>query len=340
MKTVRLGKTEIIATKTAFGALPIMRVSMDEARTILRAAYDAGINYFDTARMYTDSEDKIGYSLSDVRSNIFLATKSKALNAADMEKELHTSLMKMKTDYIDVYQIHNAPFCPKPDGADGIYSFMEKAKKQGKIRHIGITSHREHVALAAIESGLYETLQYPYAYLSGERERAVVEKCLAADMGYIAMKPFAGGALQNAAAVYSFFAKEDGVVPIYGIQKLSELEEILSFEKTPPNAETVEGIIAVDRKELSGNFCRNCGYCLPCPVGIEVDAVSRSYHNLRRMPHEMTITPEWKAKMEKTVECIGCGSCSSKCPYELDPPSKFAFLLKDYLDQYELHCKK
>ncbi len=340
MKKIRMGKTEIMATKTSFGALPIMRVSMSEAREILRYAYDSGINYYDTARQYTDSEEKIGYALSDVRDKIYIATKSNKLTVAEMEKELHTSLKNLKTDYIDVYQLHNPPFCPKPDGEDGIYDFLVKAKEAGKIRNIAITNHRLHVAKEAIESGLYSLLQFPHAYLSTEVEIDVARLSVEADMGFVAMKPFAGGALQHASAVYSFFAKAENVLPIYGIQKLEELKEILSFEENPPNEDEVKAIIEKDRKELSGDFCRNCGYCLPCPVDIDVAAVSRSYHNLRRMPAEMMITDAWAKMMEDTKKCVNCGACVKRCPYDLNPPSRFEMLRVDYEEHYTKHMAK
>ena len=185
MDKVRLGRTEITVNKNGFGALPIQRVSMEEAAKILRKAYDNGVRLFDTARAYTDSEEKLGYALSDVREHIYITTKTMAENAEDFWKDLETSLQKLRTDYIDVYQFHNPPFCPKPGGEDGLYDAALEAKRQGKIRYIGITNHRLKVAKEAVQSGLYDTLQFPFSYLSSENEKELTVQCKEKDMGFL-----------------------------------------------------------------------------------------------------------------------------------------------------------
>ena len=169
MTEVVLGSTEIKVNKNGFGALPIQRISHEDAGELLKMAYNAGINFFDTARFYTDSETKIGEALGDVRENIYIATNTAAQNSDDFWKDLNTSLNNLKTDYIDIYQFHNPSFCPKPGDGTGLYEAMLEAKAQGKIRHIGITNHRLNVANEAIESGLYETLQFPFNYLATEK---------------------------------------------------------------------------------------------------------------------------------------------------------------------------
>lgn len=174
--TVTLGKTGITVNKNGFGALPIQRISTEEAGKLLRKAYDAGIRFFDTARFYTDSEAKIGEALSPVRDNLYIATKTGAQNAEDFWKDLETSLSLLKTDYIDIYQFHNPSFCPKPGDGSGLYEAMEEAKKQGKVRHIGITNHRLKIAHEAIDSGLYETLQFPFCYLASEKDMEIVAR--------------------------------------------------------------------------------------------------------------------------------------------------------------------
>ena len=158
MTKVTLGRTGITANKNGFGALPVQRVGFDQARTILRKAYDNGIDFFDTARSYSDSEEKIGYSLSDVRGRITIATKTPSTTAEGFWKDLETSLRLMKTDYVDILQFHNPAFCPKPGDGTGLYEAMEEARRQGKIRFIGLTNHRYHVAVEAIQSGLYDTV--------------------------------------------------------------------------------------------------------------------------------------------------------------------------------------
>ena len=183
MADITLGKTQITVNKNGFGCLPVQRVSVEEAVRLLRKARENGINFFDTARAYTDSEEKLGEAFGGSWDGIFLATKTASKTPEGFWKDLETSLSKLKRDYVDIYQFHNPDFCPKPGDGSGLYECMLEAKAQGKIRHIGITNHRLSVAHEAIDSGLYETLQFPFSYLSGEKELELVEKCRAADMG-------------------------------------------------------------------------------------------------------------------------------------------------------------
>ena len=234
MTTVTLGKTGITVNKNGFGALPIQRITKEEAAKLLRKAYDGGITYFDTARAYSDSEEKIGYALSDVRNHIYLATKTAAKTADEFWKDLETSLRLLKTDCIDVYQFHNPAVCPKPGDESGLYDAALKAREQGKIRFISITNHRLAVANEAVDSGLYATLQFPFCYLCSDADLALMEKCKKADMGFIAMKALSGGLINNSKAAYAFQAQYDSVLPIWGVQKESELDEFLSYIDNPP----------------------------------------------------------------------------------------------------------
>lgn len=337
MEKIRLGSTGIPASHIAFGALPLQRQPMDEVVSMLHRAYDAGINYYDTARMYSDSEEKLGKAFADRRNSIFIATKAHVHTGKGVRECIETSLANLKTDRVDLLQCHNPPFCPKPGGEDGVYDELLKLKAEGKILHIGITNHKLGVAQEAIASGLYETLQFPFTYLSSPQEHALVDACREADMGFVAMKPFGGGVLNNAAAVYWFFSQHPAALPIYGMQHMHELEQILGFDNNPPKAEEVAAVIAADRAELQGNFCRNCGYCAPCPVGIRTDMVLRSYYNLRRMPLFQMMTDGWYQMMQDTKNCIQCGSCSRKCPYELDPPSRFEAVYEDFMTFWNRH---
>ena len=329
MQTIRLGRTGLVVSKNGFGALPIQRVGMEDACKILRKAYDGGINYFDTARFYTDSEEKIGEALSDVRKNIVISTKTMRTDVEGFWRELDTSLSLMRTDYIDIYQFHNPSFCPKPGDGTGLYEAMLDAKRQGMIRHIGITNHRLAVAEEAVLSGLYETLQFPFSYLASEKEEALVKKCAELDVGFICMKALAGGLITRSDVAYAYLA-DFPVAPIWGIQRECELDEFLSYNEDPP-ALTEERLAYIEREreELSGDFCRGCGYCMPCPVGIEINNCARMSLMLRRAPTAMSLTQESQAKMKKIEECINCGKCKSKCPYGLDTP---ALLKKNYED--------
>lgn len=334
MDKVRLGRTEIVVNKNGFGALPIQRVSKEEAAKILRKAYDNGVRLFDTARAYTDSEEKINFALSDVREQIYITTKTMAVNAETFWKDLETSLESLGTDYIDVYQFHNPPFCPKPGGEGGLYDAMLKAKRQGKIRHIGITNHRLAVAREAIESGLYDTLQFPFSYLSSEDEKKLTKLCKEKDMGFLAMKALAGGLINQSSLAYAFMNEYDNVLPIWGIQRESELDEFLSYQENPPKLEgEIAEQIAKDIKEFQGDFCRGCGYCMPCPADIEINNCARMSLLIRRAVSANFLNEETQEKMKKIEGCLECGQCKSKCPYGLDTPE---LLKKNYKDYKEI----
>lgn len=327
---VRLGKTEIVVDKNGFGALPIQRVSEDTAEKLLLRAYEGGMRFFDTARFYTDSEKKMGQAFKGMREKVYIATKTAAVTPEAFWKDLNTSLENLQTDYIDLYQFHNPSFCPKPGDGSGVYEAMLGAKEKGMVRHIGITNHRLALAKEAIESGLYETLQFPFCYLASEKELELVEMCKEADMGFIAMKALSGGLITNSAAAYAYLAQYDNVLPIWGVQRMHELEEFLSYIKNPPVlTEELQKIIDEDRAELAGEFCRGCGYCMPCPVGIEINNCARMSLLLRRSPAQLQLTEEVQAKMKLIEDCLHCGKCASKCPYGLDTPT---LLQKNYED--------
>lgn len=338
MRKIRLGKTELMVTSTAMGCLPVQRCDEDYAVRLLRAAYEGGINYFDTANAYTDSEKKIGLALSDVRDKIIISTKSAARDKAGVLAHIENSLRMMKTDYIDLFQFHQVTEVPDPNDPNGAYAGALEAKERGWIRHIGVTSHRVNIAEDCIASGLFETLQFPFSYISSERDLALAQKCKEADMGFIAMKGLAGGMLNNARACHAFMKSHDNVVPIWGIQKLEELEQWLALaEEDPALDQELNAFIRQERQELSGSFCRSCGYCMPCPAGIEIFNCARMNMLLRRSPWQQYMTDAWREKMEKINDCIGCHSCSSRCPYQLDTPNLLKYMLKDYREFYEAH---
>ncbi|MDL2248594.1 aldo/keto reductase [Tyzzerella sp. OttesenSCG-928-J15] len=331
MSNVTLGRTGIVSPKNAFGALPIQRVSSDYAGMLLKKAYNAGFTFFDTARAYSDSEEKMGLALADVRHNIHIATKTACKDVEGFWSDLETSLKNLKTDYIDIYQFHNPAFCPKPDDGTGLYEAMVEAKKQGKIRFISITNHRLHVAEEAVKSGLYDTLQFPFCYLATEKDINLVNLCKENNIGFIAMKGLSGGLLNKSDAAYAYIAQYDNVLPIWGVQREHELDEFISYIDNPPTLTAeISGIIEKDRKELLGNFCRSCGYCMPCPMGIEITSCARMSQLIRRSPSDQWLSEKGQAMMNKIEDCIECGHCKSKCPYELDTPT----LLKQNLEDY------
>lgn len=335
MEYLRLGKTELSVTKNGFGALPVQRVDKENAIRFLRRAYEGGINYFDTARMYTDSEEKLGLALSDVRDRIIISTKTMSTDVEGFWRDLETSLSLLKTDYIDIYQFHNIAFCPKPGDSSGLYEAMLEAKAQGKIRHIGITNHRLSVAEEAVRSGLYETLQFPFSYLAGEKEEALVRLCAENDVGFICMKALAGGLITRSDVAYAFLAQYP-VAPIWGIQRECELEEFLAYNDDPPSlTDEMKAFIEKERAELAGEFCRGCGYCMPCPAGIEINTCARMSLLLRRSPTASHLTEKGQAMMKKIEGCINCGQCKAKCPFGLDTPN----LLKKNYEDYKTFLK-
>lgn len=338
MEFVVLGKTGIKVSKNGFGALPIQRISKADAVYLLQKAFYNGINYFDTARAYSDSEEKLGAAFSYTRDRLVISTKTAAETAEDFWKDLEESLRTMKTDYIDIYQFHNPAFCPKPGDESGLYDAALKAKEQGKIRHIGITNHRIAVAKEAIASGLYETLQFPFSYLAAPADLELVELSRSADMGFIAMKGLAGGLIHNSACAYAYMAQPQfaHVAPIWGIQRENELDEFLSYQTCSPKMTgEMKLMIEKDREQLSGDFCRGCGYCMPCPAGIEINNCARMSLMLRRAPQEGWLSEEWQAKMKKIEECLHCGNCMKKCPYGLNTP----LLLEKNYDDYKTFLK-
>ncbi len=337
MNSIKLGKTGIITNRNGFGALPIQRVDMPMAVKILRKAYDGGMRFFDTSRAYSDSEEKLGEAFHDIRENIIIATKTFAKTPEQFWIDLETSLKNLKTDYIDIYQFHWPQICYKPNDGTGMYECMLEAKRQGKIKHIGFTNHQLHLAHECIDSGLYDTLQFPFSYLSGKQELELVKKCKDTNMGYIAMKALSGGLITNSKAAYAFMTEFDNVIPIWGIQKEEELDEFLSYEKNVPTlTKELKEVIEKDKAELIGSFCRGCGYCMPCPVGIQINNSARMSLLLRRSPSATWLSPQWQEQMKKIEDCIECGQCSAKCPYELDTPK----LLKENYEDYKTFLTK
>lgn len=330
MDMIRLGRTDLLVTKNGFGALPMQRVDVQSACKLVRKAYENGINYFDTARSYTDSEEKLGLALEGNRENVIISTKTASLTVEGFWKDLETSLSLLKTDYIDIYQFHNPPFCPKPGDGTGLYEAMLEAKKLGKIRFIGITNHRLAVAEEAVRSGLYDTLQFPFSYLASEKEEALVRLCEEHDVGFICMKALAGGLITRSDVAYAYLAKFP-VAPIWGVQHEWELDEFLSYNDNPP-ALTEERMeyVKKERETLVGEFCRGCGYCMPCPAGIEINNCARMSLLLRRSPAAAHLSPEGQTKMKKIEDCINCGQCKAKCPYGLDTPNLLKRNYEDY----------
>ena len=330
MHTIRLGRTNITANFNGFGALPIQRVPKEEAARILRKAYDHGVNFFDTARSYSDSEEKLGYALSGVRDHIIIATKTPSTTVDGFWDDLRTSLRLLQTDHVDILQFHNPSFVPRPGDGTGLYEAMLEAREQGLIRFIGFTNHRLHLAEEAVLSGLYDTLQFPFSYLASEKEIALVKLCEKHDVGFICMKALSGGLITRADAAYAYLSQYN-VLPIWGIQRESELDDFLAAQNNPPALTgDLLAFIESERTELVGDFCRGCGYCMPCPVGIQINNAARMSLMLRRAPTAAFLSDYWQAEMARIDECLECGQCASRCPYELNTPALLKKNREDY----------
>ena len=342
MDYIRLGRTNLMVSSVSFGALPIQRISFEDAAAILRRAYDAGINYFDTANAYTDSEEKIGAAFDGIpRESYIISTKSGAKTYEGVLEHIELSLRRLRTDYLDIVQLHNPEPIPDTDDPHSTYAALVEAKRRGWIRFIGITNHGLTRAEAAVKSGKYDTLQYPFCMLSSERDEALVRLCAEKDIGFIAMKGLSGGLLQDSRAAFVYMRRFPNVVPIWGVQRMWELEEFLSYAANPPadDGEVAESIER-ERRELSGDFCRACGYCLPCPVGINIPMSARRKYFLMRSPVPPQMTQETYDSMMKTQDCLHCRQCVSRCPYKLDTPRLLEENLAAYLEFYNAYHKK
>ena len=330
MKQITLGRTGITVPQNGFGALPIQRVDEATAVRLLRMAYDGGMRFFDTARAYSDSEAKVGAAFDGMRGKVILATKTHATAPEAFWSDLETSLRTLRTDYVDIYQLHCVKQCYRPGDGTGMYEALQEAKAQGKIRHIGITAHLIGVAEEIVASGLYETLQFPFSYLANEREIALVRSCEAAGMGFIAMKGLAGGLLTNTDACMAFMGQFNAL-PIWGVQREAELRQWLDFfHREPVLTPELEALMEADRKALAGEFCRGCGYCAPCTVGIVINQCARMSQMVRRAPSSAWLNEHWQAEMAKIDDCVACGACMTRCPYGLEIPRLLRKNLADY----------
>ncbi len=321
MEKIRLGKTEMMVAGLGFGGIPIQRVPEEEAIAVVHKCLELGINFLDTANGYTTSEERIGKAIKGKREGIFLATKSLTRTREDIEKHLKLSLERLGVDYLDLYQFHNISDAKAletvldPDGPRGA---VEGAKRAGLVKHIGITSHQIDIAKDAVKTGLFETLMFPLNFMSYEGKEELLSLCKQHDVGFIAMKPLAGGMIDNAAIAIKYLLQFPDIVLIPGIERVPEIEEIARVFKGPKEMtagekQEMERI----RQELGARFCRRCDYCQPCQVEIPIADVM-SFPNLRkRLPLVRLYTGKFAESFVKADECTDCGDCEERCPYNL-----------------------
>ncbi len=329
MRRRQLGKTGLEVSEIGVGGIPITRPDLSEAVEIIRYSFELGVTFFDTARFYGDSESKFGAALEPIREDIVLATKTMARDAAGVSVQLEESLKNLKTDFVDIYQAHNISTRDDLDqilGPGGAYEAFQQAREQGRINHIGFSSHNPEIALKACQTGLFETLQFPFNFVEHDAAGGLFRVAGEMEMGIIGMKPLGGGLLGRSELCFGFLQGYDQVVPIPGIQSKAEIDEIVSLYRlrrslSDKDWQEIEEI----RRELGDNFCRRCGYCLPCEQGVLIPYVLLFKAQMKRFPRAMVIGLAEKS-MQSAEECIECGECSEKCPYGLSVPE----LIKEY----------
>jgi predicted aldo/keto reductase-like oxidoreductase len=338
LKKRRLGKTGLYVTEVGFGGIPIQRISEEEAISVVKRCYELGINYYDTARGYTTSEERIGKALKGVRDNVYIATKSHAKTGKELRENLATSLKNLRTDYLDLYQLHNVGLetyktLQAPGGA---LEELLKIKEEGIARHIGATSHSPTFLTSIVNEGTpFETIMVGYNYIALEPSRELLPLCKKMGIGTVIMKPFGGGAFTNARTALKFvLANENADCTIPGMQNVTEVEENVAVCGEDLTLEKDElDSIELDRVALGNEFCAACDYCQPCPAGIPISFVLRTeMSSLRRMGWTNSIVKQTRETAPKVDACLDCGACETRCPYQLPIrkllPEKMDALLK------------
>jgi uncharacterized protein len=340
MRNVRLGRTNITVPQLGFGGIPIQRLGEAEAVKVVERCLELGVVYIDTANGYTTSEERIGKAIKGKRHQVILATKTHAGNRELIEKNLKLSLTRLGADYIDVYQLHGvstmlaleAVFSP-----GGALDVLKDAQKAGYIKHIGITSHQIDVAKKAIESNQFSTLMFPFNFLATEAADVLLPVCRKMDVGFIGMKPLAGGMVENAAVCFKYLAQFPDVVLIPGIEKIVEIEEIRKIMSSSLRLTTAEkSAMEIIKKELGPNFCHRCDYCQPCTAGIPISGVMALKSFYKRLPPERFFSDMVVPMMEKAATCTQCGNCEERCPYHL-PVRK---IIAEYVEWFVPEKKK
>ncbi|MBQ8837203.1 MAG: aldo/keto reductase [Clostridia bacterium] len=320
MRYITLGKTGLTISRIGFGGIPIQKIDAAGTRKLFLQMKAAGINFVDTARGYTVSESYIGEAIDGMRGDFVLATKSMSRDKAGMAKDIDTSLANLRTDYIDLYQVHNPNMAQLEQviGEGGALEALIEAKAAGKIRHIGLTAHSLEVFEKALSLDWVETIMFPYNIVETQGEE-LMRKCTEKNIGFIAMKPLAGGALDDAALAMRFIANNpDVTVVIPGMAEEREIEQNISAvcDTTSLTAEENAKIEQI-RNTLGTQFCRRCNYCAPCTVGINISSVFLFDGYLTRYDLSGWAKERYGAMEKKASDCIGCGICETRCPYNL-----------------------
>lgn len=315
-----LGKTGLQISRMGFGGIPIQRIDAEGTKALMHRLLDAGINYIDTARGYTVSEEYLGYALEGIREKFVLATKSMARTKDAMEADIEKSLHNLRTDHIDLYQVHNPSMeqLNQVMDKDGALEALMEAKAAGKIDHIGLTAHSAAVFARALELDWVETVMFPYNIVENQGAE-LIQKCTEKNVGFIAMKPLAGGAIEDASLALRYIcANPDVTVVIPGMAEPKELEEnIRACEDVSPLTETERQRMETVKEQLGTDFCRRCNYCAPCTVGINIPGVFLFAGYLERYNLESWARERYNSLAVKASACVECGECEKRCPYHL-----------------------
>jgi len=323
MKSIRLGKTELNVSELGFGGIPIIPVGFDESVAIVNHCFEQGITFYDTANMYGDSEKKIGSALEKVRDKVIYATKTLKRDSEGANKHIAYSLENLKTNFIDLYQLHN--LSKESDletvlGPNGAYEALDAAKKEGKIKFIGFSSHDIPTAIKACETGKFSTIQFPFNFIENQPADKLFKIAKGLDMGIIAMKPLGGGLLERADLCFKFLQQYPEIIPIPGIQSREEVDEIIElYSNRQPLSKTDQKEIEIIQNELGRNFCHRCGYCVPCEEGVKIPDIMSFRSMAKRMDLPIAIAIAGP-NMETVDHCTECGECLEKCPYSLQIP--------------------
>ncbi|AZR72806.1 aldo/keto reductase [Anoxybacter fermentans] len=321
MLTAKLGRTELEINPLGFGGIPIQRISFEAATELLEYAINKGINFIDTARLYGDSEAKIGQVIPKYRDQVVIATKAMSRDKAGMAAEIEESLKNLKVNCIDIYQCHNVRSIEQLDqilSDDGAYAALLEAKAQGKIKFIGITSHKTPILIEAIRRDKFDTVQVPFNIIEQEPAKELFHLCKEKNIGVIIMKPLAGGALKdNAPASLKYILNHPVSVVIPGMESKSQVDENLSAVLNPTLTDEEARALQAEAESLGNRFCRKCDYCAPCPNGVDISFmfILDAYYTRYNMP-------EWATNRYRSLKidasnCVECGQCEAKCPYEL-----------------------
>lgn len=328
-----LGKTNLTISRLGFGGIPIQRIDAEGTRTLMHQLKDAGVNYIDTARGYTVSEEYLGYALEGIREDFVLATKSMARTKEAMEADIATSLKNLRTDYIDLYQVHN----PTPDqlkqvvAPGGALEALLEAKAAGKVGHLGVTAHSLDTFKMALEMDWVETIMFPYNIVESQGQE-LIHACAEKNIGFVCMKPLAGGAIEDATLALRYIcANPDVTVVIPGMADPKELEQnIAAAADTSPLTEEEQKKFQAVRDDLGTQFCRRCNYCQPCTAGISISNVFLFQGYLRRYGLGDWAKNRYSALEKKASDCVDCGLCETRCPYNLPIREMLKAAAKDF----------